>query len=185
MKLINVKHKFKHFIFNDGKMKGQASVVDALFFLMVCSSAASLMIYTSGLYGANNSRQMAMVYNFEYASNALVALHYTEDLSGNFFWNQLKEKLATGGTSDVNAYLNTGDGREIWDDLIDSSPSGKTVLVFKKGGKVYCIDELGDVKCINEIAFDVENYPKTVFSSSVKLVDSNLQEWTVTLQLRY
>ena len=113
------------------KSKGQSSIIDAFFFLMICASAATLMIYTAGLYGVNTSRQMAMVYNFEYANNALIALHYSQDSSGNYFLNKLEEKLGNIGSerNDVQSYFEN-DAEDIWKELISSSPSSSIVLRF-------------------------------------------------------
>ena len=166
--------------------KGQAAIMDAFFFLMICTSAATLMIYTAGLYGSNTSRQMAMVYNFEYASNALVALHYAQDGTGAFFWDRLgdEDMLAdTAGSPKANlqSYLR-GNALDIWIIFIESSPSSRTALLFKGTDSIYCYQSIaGDTVCTN-------TYPEAslnVFTSSVKLFDSNNDAWDVILQLYY
>ena len=168
-----------------GRKKGQASVMDAFFFLMICSAAAALMIYTSGLYGANTSRQMAMVYNFEFASNTLVSLNYAVDSGGvNTFFDGLATAL-TGGRIGVQNYLNA-EGQNIFNKLTQISPAGeRTILYFEKGSDFYCLKQGASFDCLDDLPTDFEiSYPN-VYTATIKIEDDNTDKWKFGLQLYY
>lgn len=142
--------------------KGQAAIMDALLFMLVSAGASALLIYVSALYGASTNDQVSAMYNYEYAGNALVALHYAQDKDGDWFWNEVREILNGNDPNDVKNYIsNSG----VWNYIIDSSPARYTFL---------CFDEI----CYpNEP--DLEG--RTVYTSSVAMD----RHWTVILKLYY
>lgn len=115
--------------------RGQGAIMDALFFILICGGAATLMFYTSGLYGESTSTQISSVYNYEYNGNALVALHYARDGQGNWFWNELKDKLdESERKKKVTNYLDDTYPK-IWSKLRNSAPGRYPFLCFKPDGK--------------------------------------------------
>ncbi len=153
-------------------MKGQGAVLDALLFMVIASGAATLMIFVSGLYASSTNDQIMTIYNYEYAGNALIALHYAKDSQDNWFWSELKDKLASDTPKeDVEAYLGPeGNAESIWMTLNSSSPAGgKTFLCFDREG-------------INLLCYGgTEPTSLTVYTSSVKITP----EIKVILKLYY
>ncbi len=175
------------------RRKGQSSIIDAFLFIMICSSAAVLMIYTAGLYGLNNSKQVSMAYNFEFINNALISMHYMQDNQGDFFWSKLSEKLICDGNTpcdekiDVQSYLN-GDAKAIWGNLTTASPSSKISLEFKSeedSRDFYC--HPSSSATLTVACTDSDNYADytTIFSSSSGLKDKNADSWKITLRIYY
>ncbi len=141
-------------------MRGQGAILDALLFMVIASGAATLMIFVSGLYATSTNDQIMTIYNYEYAGNALIALHYAKDSQGNWFWNELKDKLASETPGeDIEGYLGPGgDAESIWATLKSSSPAGdKTFLCF--------VGEGIDLPCYG----GTEPNSLTVYTSSVKI----------------
>ena len=171
------------------KSKAQAGVMDTMIFLLVASGAATLLIYIAGAYGTSANQQIAAIYNYEFAGNALVALHYAQDAEGNWFFDKVKETLALNtpeslalGTPEkaITAYLN-GDAAAIWEKLVASSPTKCVALRFTPPAS---IDEFeypdpatrGD-GCITT------NRP--VYASSLNIHDDDGVKWTVSIRLYY
>ena len=185
MKLIKMKKAKKI----KNKSKGQSSIIDAFLFILVCSSAAGLMIYTAGLYGLNNSKQVSMAYNFEYINNALISMHYMQDISNKFFWNQLSIKLADDSSRiDTQVYL-SGNAKNIWGNLTETMPSSHFSMEFKSENTAddfYCIpsNTLLLVTCSADEPYSSNDYT-TVFSSSTGLKDENNNKWTIILRAYY
>ncbi len=170
-------------------MKGQSAVMDGIFFMLVCGAAATLLFYTAGLSGSNTSRQIATIYNYEYAGTALVTLHYAQDADNNWFWNELKLKLADSDPEgSIQEYVKpgfAGEGQasEIWNKLTASAPSQDLVLYFSGVNPFYCHGDDSTVFRCGAKPGNLEN--KTVFASSVKIIDDNLNTWDVIMQLYY
>ena len=172
------------------KRKGQSSIVDAFFFLMICSSAAVLMVYTSGLFGSTSSRQISMIYNVNFANNVLIALHYAEDINHHYFWNELRDKLThTNLKTDVESYLN--DNKVVvWNKIASSSPSSAFALKFEGSSSFYCFPSTSvalPVSCEDALPSSPVDYSSlnNVFTSSTKLKDIDGHEWVVSFQLYY
>lgn len=156
--------------------KGQAAMMDAIFFMTVCAGASTLLFYTSGLYGSNTNKQIITIYNFEYAGTALVSLHYAKDLNGDWFWNVLEGKLASDPINSVNTYFSdvSGPAKDVWKAVKDSSPTQDVFLCFE-GRPNFCYPNTPGPA-----------YGKrTAYTSSVKLIDSHNNAWTVILKLYY
>jgi|GEM_PF-2504095 len=180
------------------KRKGQSSIIDAFLFVIICSSAAGLMIYTSGLYGLNNSKQVSMAYNFEFVNNALISMHYAQDNSGDFFWNRLSDLLGgdcspppIGFTTidcqknNVQNYLN-GDAKDILGNFSSVSPSNHFVFNFNSySNNFYCYPSSASGYTCNENLPSSYAKFKTVFSASSGLLDSSANNWVVSLKLYY
>ena len=151
-------------------MKGQAAIMDALIFMLIASSAATLLLFVTTLYSSSTNDQIMTIYNYEYAGNALIALHYAKDTEGRWFWNELKAKLEYS-PDDVEDYLD-GDASAIWGKVVESSPAGQgTFMCFEGAGlRNGCYP------------FD-EPVPEstTIYSSSVKMTP----DITVILKLFY
>lgn len=160
--------------------KAQAAIVDALFFMLICAGASTLLFYTSGLYGASTNKQIITIYNYEYAGTALVSLHYAKDTNNDWFWNKLKEKLSENNpeNSVYNYFGNQytkGRAYGVWEALRDSSPSADTFLCFSSGSKVFCYPS-------NPL---LEFEKRSVYTSSVNLIDKNGDTWEIALRLYY
>ena len=161
-------------------MKAQSAILDGMFFMLVCGTAATLLFYTSGLYGASTSRQIATVYNYEYAGTTLVSLHYAKDTDNKWFWIQLKDELDSADPkSKVQSYLRL-EADNVWDAIQDSSPSQKPVLYFIGPTSFYCH---GDPIVCGSAPAGADT--SVVFASSVKTIDKLEREWEVVLQLYY
>ena len=170
------------------KRRGQSSIIDAFLFIMICSSAAVLMIYTAGLYGLNNSKQINMAYNYEFVSNALLSLHYAQDSHNSFFWDKLGEKLGCSTSpcdvkTNVQSYLG-GDGGFVYGNLSAYSPSSHFCLAFSGSYDFYCCSNPSSFSCSDDLPSDYDNF-KTTFSSSSNLKTPEGDDWTVSLKLYY
>ena len=164
-------------------MKGQSSIVDALLFLLICSSASVLIFYTAGLYSENTVKQVGITYNFEFARTALIAMHYAQDAANNFLWIELEQKLATSPT-DIEAYLTAGNGAIAIEPIFDSSPSTNTILeITGNVNNFFFYKQAGGTLTYSNTEPELSN--KTVFSSNVILEDNSGETWQVTLKLAY
>lgn len=178
------------------KLKAQAAVMDGFFFMLICGAAATLMFYTTGLYGASTNRQIITIYNYEYEGTALVTLHYAKDAAGQWFWLQMKDKLASNQPPPndpkglvMNYFNNANGASKIWDKIVETSPSQHPVLYFSGPSSFYCYEDNNAVACEGalpdgpEPALDLTEM--TVFASSVNLVDNSYDKWEVALQMYY
>lgn len=147
--------------------KGQAAIMDALLFMLVSAGASALLIYVSSLYGASTNDQVSAMYNYEYAGNALIALHYAQDNDGKWFWNEVKERL-NERPDEVEGYI---DDSGVWDSIVDSSPARYTFLCFDS----ICYSD--SIKTEQEL----EEEGRTVYTSSVAMD----RHWTAILKLYY
>ena len=158
-------------------MKGQSSVMDGLIFMLVCSSAATLLFYTASLYGANTNTQISSVYNYEYAGTALVTMHYAQDNDNNWFWSELSRKLHdTDPQSSVVNYVKNN-APSVWNNISLAAPSSNVVLEFDGAPKFYCSGR-------DASAFScslAEPQSNTIFSSSSRMDG----DWVVVLRLQY
>ncbi len=107
--------------------EGQAAMMDALFFLLLCSVSATLLFYVSSLYGQGIDQQISTLYNYEFTSNALLSLMNTND---NEFWNGLRDKLDQEQVSFSKVRDNISDSG-VWEDVMNATPSQSTFLCFK------------------------------------------------------
>jgi len=142
--------------------KGQAAVMDALFFMMICSVAATLLFYVSSIYGQSIDQQVSAIYNFEYTGNALIALQGADNYD---FWNELKKKVLNKGGSEAKKHIK--DNINIWDTLEKSSPSNINFLCFQGTG---CEDEFcypAKVDGKEESSYSIGNY--VAYTSSVDI----------------
>jgi len=136
--------------------------MDALIFMLIASGAGTLLFFVSGLYSTSTNNQIMTIYNYEYAGNALIALHYAKDSNGKWFWNELKNRaIMLDWDAQLNDYFATGGpGEPVWNTLVASSPAPKTSLCFKTtafgGADEFCKDSSA-LGC------------STVYSSSVKI----------------
>ncbi len=164
-------------------MKAQAAIMDALFFMFICASAAALLYFTAGLYGSNSNQQMTALYNYDYLKTAMLSLHYAKDDNGEWFFNELGKKLGSSDpVTSVEDYL-SGGASNVWSNITASAPAKKTALHFvsETGTDFYCYnDVLGSVQCDNSFTKG-----SVVYAYSVKLEDSNGDDWTVGLELHY
>lgn len=142
--------------------KGQAAVMDALFFMMICSVAATLLFYVSSIYGQSIDQQVSAIYNFEYTGNALVALQGADNYD---FWNELKDKVLNEDGEKAREHINSN--RDIWNTLEESSPSNINFLCFKGTGcgDEFCYPAKVDEK--EESFYFTGNY--VVYTSSVDI----------------
>lgn len=164
-------------------MKGQAAIIDALFFMLICAGASTLLFYTSGLYGASTNRQVITIYNYEYAGTALVSLHYAKDTADDWFWSELKDKLGESNSETlVSTYFGSqyarGRAYHIWEALKGSSPSGDMFLCFSSGTDTFCYPN-------NNPLTDASYERKSAYTSSVNLIDKNRGAWEVSIRLYY
>ncbi|MEM0372793.1 MAG: hypothetical protein QXO69_03090 [archaeon] len=165
------------------KLKAQSAVMDGIIFVLVCAAASTLMFYTASLYGASTNRQIITIYNYEYEGTALVTLHYAKDSAGNWFWLELKKILSKNtAQGDVEAYFrNKAAG--VWDNLVASSPSQDSVLYFSGPSSFYCRGKTSASVACGALPADFS--AKTVFSSSVNLIDDSFDSWEVSMQMYY
>ena len=153
--------------------------MDAFIFMLICSGAATLLLFVSSLYASSTNGQILTIYNYEYAGNALIALHYAKDSDGRWFWNELKAKLL-GDDRDtaVIQYFDatTGPAAAMWRNITESSPAGpdSTFLCFEGAGLSDSCYPFGE-----EAAVMAEK--STIHTSSVKISNSV----TVILKLYY
>lgn len=157
-------------------MKGQAAIMDAFIFMLICSGAATLLLFVSSLYASSTNGQILTIYNYEYAGNALIALHYAKDSDGRWFWNELKTKLIGGDPAVITNYFEGGPASYVWKNIIESSPAGpdSTFLCFEGAvlpDSCYPFDKEADVALEKS----------TVHTSSVKISRSII----VILKLYY
>jgi hypothetical protein len=151
-------------------VKGQAAIMDALIFMLIASGAATLLLFVSSVYSSSTNDQIMTIYNYEYAGNALIALHYAKDSENRWFWNELKAKLLTGDYQELEDYF-SGDAKMVWKNITNSSPAGENTFI--------CFTGAGLAKdCYPDI--DVPD-STTVYSSSVKITPTK----TVILKLFY
>lgn len=164
--------------------KGQSSIIDALLFMLICASASALMFYTSGIYSENTTKELAMIYNFEFERSALISMHYLQDSDGNFFWTTMQDKLTTPAY--VSSYLESKMGSQLTT-LFLNSPSSKTVLKIEGGNNptIYCyyqkLPTSGMLICSNSNP----SYKGTVFTSSTKITDNYGNNWKIELEEYY
>jgi hypothetical protein len=143
-------------------MKGQAAIMDALIFMMIVSGAASLLLFVSGLFATSTNNQLITIYNYEYGTNALIAMHYAKDMDGNWFWNELRHKLIM--RESIKTYLD-GKALSVYQNLTYSSPAGaNTFLCFN--GAPTGLD--GDCYPTNPNLLE-DAATMTVYASSVKI----------------
>ena len=140
-------------------MRGQGAIMDAMLFMLIASAGAGLLIYTTSLFGTNTNKEIIAVYNYEYMSNALIALHYAKDNDGQWFWNSLKDHIESG---DAAAYF-SGPAKDVWASLNESSPSKYTAFCWDYRSSEECYPYSAD-----EIA-DIKSKSGTILSSSIKM----------------
>ena len=160
-------------------MRGQGAILDALLFMVIASGAATLMIFVSGLYASSTNGQLMTIYNYEYAGNALIALHYAKDDQANWFWIQLRDKLASDTPrDDIDSYLSQGGGaNSVWTKLTSSSPAGKNTYLCFEGSAIDTLPDQ-DIPCYGTPGggetngFNMaEPDSPTVYTSSVKITE--------------
>ena len=145
-------------------MRGQSAIMDGLIFLLVSSMASGLLIYVSGLYAESSNAQLNSAYSQEFASSAMIALHYAKDSKGNSFWNG----LASAGSSGMDSYLENA-GKDVWDSLKAKAPS-KNVFFCFDGVSPLCHPQMGD-------------YPNQYSASGIMVISGYAE--TVRLVLAY
>ncbi len=107
--------------------KGQSGVMDAMMFMIITSGAVGMLLFVSGLYAESTNQQVLSSYSYEYAGNALVALHYARDDKGDWFWRKLAEKYDSEHPDELEEYLE-GDAGNVVEKVRLSSPSPQTYL---------------------------------------------------------
>lgn len=141
--------------------KGQAAIMDALFFMIICSISATLLFYVSSIYGQSINQEISALYNYEYTGGALLSLMNVDNQD---FWLGLENKLDQGvvRSSDVRDYIEgyKVDGEPLWPEVLNSSPSNYTFLCMK-GGR--CADFSGT--SLGELCYP-KNYSYPVDLSS-------------------
>lgn len=163
------------------RSKGQAGVMDTMIFLLVASGAATLLIYIAGAYGNSANQQIAAIYNYEFAGNALVALHYAQDANGDRFFDKIKENLASDTPANaVNTYLGR-DAAAIWQKLVASSPTRCVALRFTPA------EGTGEFEYPNPATRedDCLTLNRPVYASSLNIHDDDNAKWTVSIRLYY
>lgn len=154
--------------------------MDAFIFMLICSGAATLLLFISSLYASSTNGQILTIYNYEYAGNALIALHYAKDTDGKWFWNELKVKLrGNDADTSIAQYFDAAGGgaaADIWRNITESSPAGpdSTFLCFDGAGLLESCYPFGEEA-------DVMADKSTVHTSSVKIS----RTITVILKLYY
>lgn len=108
--------------------KGQGAIVDALFFMLICSASATLLFYVSSIYGQSVNQQVSAIYNYEYTGNALVSLRAADSYT---FWNGLREIVLDGTEEEMIDYI---DESGVWEEVNRSSPSEYAFLCFEGTG---------------------------------------------------
>lgn len=178
-------------------MKAQSAVMDGLFFMLICGAASALLFQAASLSAQSTSRQISAIYNYEFASNSLVSMHYAKDAGDRWFWNVLKEKISVSEyETAVQSYIRTaplvsvndddGYASGVWTALLEASPSRNPVLFFNRGEySFYCYGEKTDEFTCSDILPDSISNKQTVYSSSVNLIDDYDEKWTVIMQLYY
>lgn len=107
--------------------------MDGLILVLVISGAVTMLVLVSGMYAASTRNQVLGSYSYEYAGNALVALHYARDSDGNWFWLQLEEKRESSDPSgDTEDYLKAN--LDLIEKISASSPAGTNLLCFSSSG---------------------------------------------------
>jgi hypothetical protein len=134
--------------------------MDALLFMLIASAGAGLLIYTTSLFGTNTNREITAIYNYEYMSNAFIALHYAKDSDGLWFWNELPNRIEAG---DAQGYIE-GNNENIWRLVQDSSPAKYTVFCWETPNS--------DEECYSnydKAYADIKKESGTSLSSSIKM----------------
>ncbi len=109
--------------------KGQSAIMDALFFMIICSVSATLLFYVSSLYGQSVDQEISAIYNFEYTGNALLSLMNVDD---GEFWRGVQEKVENNeDISDIRENISSYKNGKIWEEVLNSSPTNYTFLCFK------------------------------------------------------
>lgn len=167
-------------------MRGQAAVMDALFFMLVCSGAAVLLYNVAAAYNTTTTKQVTALYNYEYAQTAIVALHYAKDSQSAWFWNRLRGDLADRTTAGAHivAYLE-GDGQVVWNKVIASSPAPYAFLCFESDDSQikFCVPSTAGASAKSENDLNTANRP--AYTSAIRVTDTAGTQWAVTLKLYY
>jgi len=172
--------------------RGQAAVMDALILMMICSAAATLLLYVGSLYGSNSNRQMIAIYNYEYSNTALLSLRYVLDGNTEPFWETLKVMLDSSdphihAVQIVRDYLQ-GPASNVFQTLTDASP-GKLVLQFEGQSRVFYCHNPGFISCESGMpeawpgALYFEENTFTTYAVSTTLKDMNGEDWLVTMKM--
>jgi len=171
--------------------RGQAAVMDALILMMICSAAATLLLYVGSLYGSNSNRQMIAIYNYEYSNTALLSLRYVLDINSEPFWENLKVMLDSSdpqisAVQIVNDYMQ-GPASNVFQTLTEASP-GKLVLQFE-GPRVFFCHNPEFISCDSGMpetwpgALYFEENTFTTYAVSTTLKDKNREDWLVTMKM--
>lgn len=148
--------------------KGQGAVTDALFFMLICSISATLMLYVSSIYGQSINQQISAIYNYEYTGNALVSLKSAENYG---FWNGLRDKVLTQGKGEMTNYIDSHSG--VWDKVEESSPTNNTFLCFSgsmcAGTPPYCYPNSGSSQYQGENEREFREKNSISYTSSTRL----------------
>lgn len=160
--------------------------MDSLIFMLIASGAATFLLFVSSLYVTSTNSQLTTIYNYEYAGNAMIAMHYAKDDGGAWFWNELKSKFSSADPdevqSDVSHYLESG-AKSVWKNISYSSPAGaNTILCFEGVGVGFCCGDTehpDHVSCGDVVPAYFQNM--TIYTYSTK-VSSDI---TAMLKLYY
>ena len=180
----------KHLIYAKTHSCGQAAVMDALFFMIVCSGAAVLLFSVAGAYNVNTNRQITTIYNYEFASNVLVSMHmimYDDISTGEKkrLWVDINKALAKDYPAYLDEIKNILTKSYFWKSLKETSPSPNPWLCFETlavKASFCCFEKKGALMCDDSAQIEPG---KTVFSAAVGTRDSDGIRWTVTLKLIY
>lgn len=121
--------------------RGQAAVVDALFFMIICSVAATFMFYVSSLYGQSLNQEVSALYNYEFTGNALLSLM---NANNQEFWLNLTNKLDQGSVK-ASEFRELVNKSGVWPDVMNASPSDYTFLCVEGSGCASFTPTLSDV----------------------------------------
>lgn len=160
--------------------RGQAAIMDALFFMTICSGAAVLLFSASASYNSNTNNQIASIYNYEYASTALISLQLVKytDTSGSvkWLWSEIgKALIADNPEAETDKVLKTPGG--VWTALTGTSPTSNIRLCFSSENGGFCIPGAASDSAFAKL--------KTVYASTVNMKDFDGNKWTVSFSLYY
>jgi len=162
--------------------RAQAAVMDALVLMMICSAAATLLLYVTSIYGSNSNRQIMAVYDYEYANTALLSLRYVDDNDGNSFWGSLKTVLTeTDAHMAMEKYFSQN-ATTIFSKLMDSSP-GDLILQFEGRRDFYCLGRANIAICVvgKPESFEDKSFSTYAVATAVKDLDG--ETWTFSMKI--
>ena len=117
--------------------RGQAVVIDGLFFLMICGLAAATLMWAGSVYGNKSFEAYRYIYMTDYASSSLQVLSQldyeyrinpTDSIRTNFL-NEMGKYMQGEFTEEDKSYTTMIDK---WETLCEQAPAPILLTIFTK-----------------------------------------------------